>query len=220
MFDFKIILLQKCVSMIKKSAETNKQLDELMVSYSSPIESSYHNLSQTEVTITNNFANDMNKAISIGSASFTNLQGQMSIAGSDSFCEIARKSLGNSGSINCKTMNLIQKSAISQVAVVGENGRDCNVASSKTLTISFFQSSNKKLNVANLIKPISLWIPRVSNVGVSPYQTIPASSLSSTKCLYDDVFLQNSITLNGNNSIHLQFRPSSEKTPGFKMSRL
>jgi hypothetical protein len=197
--------------MIKQAAAINDQLDQLMISYTSTTDSIYLNLSQTEISIQNNFATQMSKVVNIGSASFTDIQGQMSIGSSYSYCNLVNASLANSSSsvLNCTALSFIQKTALSQIAVAGENGRKCNVDSSKTLTLSFFQSSSKKLSVKYLTSPISLWIPRVSNLSITSYQSVPVNSLSSTKCLYNDVFLQNSIQISGNNSIHIQFKPSS-----------
>jgi hypothetical protein len=195
--------------MIIQWSSINDQLDQLMVSYTSPTDSLGLNLSQTEISVTNNFVNQLSKSVSMGSSAFTTIQGEMSIPISSSYCQLVQTSLNSPGSINCTALSLIQKTAISQVAVVGGNGRDCNVASSKMVTLSFFQSSNTKLPVKSVTSPISLWIPRTSNLSISSYQTVTVSSLASTKCLYGDVFLQNSITVNGNNSIHIQFKPSS-----------
>jgi hypothetical protein len=202
-----------CVSMIKRWSSINNQLDSIMISFTSASDALTLPLSQTRVSIRNRFVSLMRKSSSLSSFASTPGQAEVSIDPSDSFCNLANTSLTKSGSstsfLNCSALSLIQKLAINQVAVVGSNGKQSNIESSQTVTVSYFQSTNQALNVQGLTSPISIWIPRTSNVTVGPYQLINAHSLSTVKCVDEDQFLQNSFTISGPNSIHIQFKPSS-----------
>ncbi len=182
-----------------------------MVSYTSVSNTVSLNLSETEVYIHNDFQADMSESISLGSSNLTQVKGEVSIKTSDSYCQLVKASLASSGSdgsnINCTALSLIQKTSITKTAVIGQNGKAINLASSNTITVSFFQNTNQPLNVKSLTSPISIWIPRKSNLKVTPYQTITTASLESVKCVYDDEFLQNGFTLAQPSSIHIQFKP-------------
>jgi hypothetical protein len=168
------------------------------------------NTSQTQISIQNNYVGLSSKITTVGSSGSI---GEVSIGASSSYCDIINQSLANSGSstsnLNCSTQTLIQKTAISQVAVTGANGNTCFLGSSQSVTISFYQTPNQQLNVSGLTTPISIWIPRTANLSVSPYQQFTASSLASYQCLNNDVFMQTSFTLSNNNSIHVQFKPNN-----------
>jgi hypothetical protein len=195
--------------MIKQWARIEDKLDALMASYTSPSVSLSLNLGQKLVQMQNNFANNMPKSVNMISNTTALSQGLVVLSSSSSFCQLINSSLPSYSSINCSSVSLIQKTALSQVAIVGDNGRACNIDSSLSVTLSFFQASSQKLDVKNLASPISVWIPRSNKLGVINYQSVAASSLASIQCVYNDVFLQNSFTMNGNkNSIHVQFKPT------------
>jgi hypothetical protein len=195
--------------MIKEWATLEAQLDSILMGYTSPSKSMTMNLTQKEVAVQNSLATEMNKKASIGSS-----KAEVSLPDSLSFCDILKNSLKNKGKstadVNCTSATLIQKLAVNQVAVVGANGRESNVASSQTVTVSFADSSRQPLDVSSLPAPLSVWIPRSASSAqnVEGFTTQTASSISALTCLYNDVFLQKGITTKTSGSIHVQFRPS------------
>jgi hypothetical protein len=192
-----------------------------MLSFTSVSDSLSVSLPQTRVSIRNRFAGLMTKSSSLNSFASTPGQAVVSLSLSDSFCNLVKTSLTNDGSntsyLNCTSLSLVQKLAMNRVAVVGSNGLQSNLQHSQAVTVSYFQSTNQPLNVQRLTSPISIWIPRTSNVTISPYQLINNNYISTIPCVDNDIFLQNSFTIPGPNSIHVQFKPS---TTGLKMGYL
>jgi hypothetical protein len=199
--------------MIKNWAAMEAQLDKVMMSYTSPSNSLNMMMNQKELQIQNALANNISTKVSIGNSS---AKAEVSLPDSLSYCDIIKQSLRNKGqsteNVNCSSVSLIQKTALGSVAVVGSNGRESNVGSSKTVTVSFFQSTRDPLDVSSLSQPLSIWIPRSSTDNIQGFLTLKASYVSSLACTYNDIFLQTSITTTTSGSIHIQFKTRSEGT--------
>jgi hypothetical protein len=187
-----------------QSAKIEDQFDSILVSYTSPTQSVSFNLSQTQLSISNNFIGVTNSSVSLGTSGFTNVQASISLNASLMYSQ----SLGvsSSGSVDYSSISLIQKTGLSKVAVVGANGIESNVDSSKTVTLSFFYNINQKLNVNSLSTPISITIPKSDSLNVTGFQSITLSSLSSLTCNYNDLFVQYTVTIKQSNSIHIQIK--------------
>jgi hypothetical protein len=188
--------------MIQQWAALEAQLDSIMVSFTSPSNSLSFSQNQQQVMIQNNYANQPNTPITIANTTI------MSLNSSSAYCSFISQSLTNaSADFNCSSANFIQKTALGKVAVAGANGNSLNLNSSQTVTLSFFQSNNQPLLVQNLTTPLSIWIPRNSEIQVPAYQTIEANYTATMQCGNNDTFLQNSFYINTSSSIHFQFKP-------------
>jgi hypothetical protein len=165
-------------------------------------------LAQTELSVSTNTADNMtdaNELTLLNSNLFSSAK--VSLAAGGSYCQLVRDLSNNYDPVDCSSFQLSQKTVLSQVAATGGNGREVNLDSSASVSVSFFYGSNQKLNVQGLQSPIDLWIPRSSSVKIPDYQLLNQTLLSFMPCIEDDVFLQMGINLANNNSIHAQFKP-------------
>jgi hypothetical protein len=193
--------------MVKQWSVSSSQLDSILISFMSASDSNLINLANTQILVTNNLANNMTRSNQLSTSNSSTAQ--MSLGATGSYCQLVKDSLNKSASanVNCSSLTLSLKNSVSQVATVGGNGRDCNLDSSATVTVSVFQSSNQMLNVRKLQTPVDIWIPRNSfNAVVPAYQFINASSPNYKICLFNDTFMQYGINVTNNNSIHVQFK--------------
>jgi hypothetical protein len=174
------------------------------VSYTSPTNSLTLTQNTQTVSFQNSIVANVNGSVTIGDS-------KVSLSGSNSYCNFVKASLKNSGvnttGYNCTSVNVIQKTAVAQVATAGLNGVSFNVGSSQTVSVSFFQSKTA-MTVHELTHPFSIWIPRSSNITIPSYQNLTASFAASLQCTYNDYFLQNTVTIqSSSSSIHVQFKP-------------
>jgi hypothetical protein len=177
-----------------------------MANFTSPSNALTLTLNQKTISISNSIASQMNSSLSGNSSD----DAALSVA---SYCELMKESLENSGQnttgFNCSLVTFVQKTAVSQVSAAGSNGASSNVGTSKTVSVSFFQSNSQALTVQGLSTPISIWIPRTSNDTIPAYQSLTAAYAASLQCANSDVFLQNTFTISTKSSIHIQFKPSN-----------
>ena len=96
------------------------------------------------------------------------------------------------------------------MAVSGHNGNNVHIGMSSSISLSFYDSNNAEIKIANTKSLIDIIIPRDKNLPTYSYEYVNATGIGLASGAYFLPLAFNVTTTNA--SIHIELKPSNSKT--------